>query len=427
MGINCYNRYKSLKNSFNIFYKGYDLKSIIADDFIFCSYGQRDIVVNKDTLKYHFTNCLDFTELKTDLLHNNSVVFSFSNYGTDHRKTLEAIMMQVENSILLKDIYKTKTCFSLTNIIFTFYQIFVISFKGIKISIKEKLYFYQRTVFYKNTIDSLENQIKVVNSRYFVPFLSPMFKDNLYCQFFRKQGIKSYGIQHGLHLSEYFYYKKNIPLDIVNIENFQADYFLAWGEFMKDVFKSAKLDEARCLIAGNPKYFETKRINLQNTNFKQCIVCLARDYYLKENKELIKIAAILKQNGFNIILKLHPRSNENNYIDAKIKYGLEWMDKSISVEKSIEIYNPDFVIIYNSTTYYDYYVNNIIALRFGLNECDIPFGLNDVFNNFDELILLLLDLKQRNNTLFNQEINEFINKFSLLGVNNYGKILNIEN
>ena len=421
--LNNYKRYQSLKNNFNVVYKGYDLKYIIADDFVYCSYGIRKIDISYTSFKKGFFYSLNFTEIQKTLSLKDAVVFSFSNYGNDYRKSLESVMALVNKSVLLNDVNGLKRKVNCFNIIVSFIQVFLFNFQKAKISWKEKLYYFQRLVFYKNTIDNLESQLSAVNIKSFVPFLSCTFKDNLYCQFFRKRGIPSYGMQHGIHLSEYFY-KNEVPLDVINIENFQADYLLAWGTFMKEVFKTAALDEERCLIAGNPKYFNNQKIQVQNQRFKKCIVCLARDIYEVENQQLLNIVSELKCNNIEIIIKLHPRSSEEKYQKAKQAHSLLFIDKTITIEESIATFQPDFAIVYNSTVYYDYYINNIIAFRFELNEKDIPFGMDDSFNSYEELIQLIKRISASKNDELNDSINTFINRFSILGVNNYAKILN---
>jgi hypothetical protein len=247
----------------------------------------------------------------------------------------------------------------------------------------------------------------------------------LLCQFFRKRNIPVYGIQHGVHCTahEHPFY---IPYDVVNIENFQADYMLAWGAFTKEVLLKEGYPETSYVLAGNPKYSDFKKIRANNTSFQKCIVCLARDVYRTYNLQLIELVGAMKRDGFDVYIKMHPRSDMNIYKTLIDKFNLTLLDTSMSVQQSITELNPDFVIVYNSTVYYEYYINNVIAFRFGVYANDIPFGMKDEFSTMEELKQRIDAFKNRDPEELNAEINEVIGRFCTLGVNNYAKILNKE-
>jgi hypothetical protein len=278
-------------------------------------------------------------------------------------------------------------------------------------------------VQYKNTIDLLELYPDKVNTTKFVPFLSCFPVDSILCQFFRKRGVISFGIQHGLHCSS-IDYKTYIPFDVVNIENLQADYILAWGNFTKEALLKERKSEEQFLLVGAPKYSNIARIDIKRFNSTRCILCLARDIYAEGNILLLEIAKEMIENGMEVHLKFHPRSDLKKYESQLRLFDFKILDIKTTIDSSIAIVNPDFVIVYNSTVYYEYYIKGIIALRFGVNQNDIPFWLDDEFSSFNELKTLLQKIENQNSENINKDVNSMINRFCALGVDNYRKILN---
>jgi hypothetical protein len=116
------------------------------------------------------------------------------------------------------------------------------------------------------------------------------------CGFFRKRGTKSYSIQHGLHCSS-LDYLTYVPYDIVNVENLQSDYILAWGSFTREALIKEGQSAKQYLLVGSPKYSDVDKIVMKQTTFKSCIVCLARDIYIEGNLKLLEIAKEMIQGG----------------------------------------------------------------------------------------------------------------------------------
>jgi|GEM_PF-4853926 len=399
------------------------MKYIMADDFLFCSYGERKILLNKATFKTMLFTALDFSFFSSQLKSNNVIAFSQSQNRKDYQEYIDLIRVDIENSLILENVTKHKKVVNFANIFTSFIQIFISNFFFINISLKEKLFFFLKLVYYKNCITSLEASCEEVNIKTYVPFISAVFKESMYCQFFRKRQIKSYGLQHGIHLTA-DYYKDFIPMDIFNVENFQADYFLSWGDFMKEVFQYSELGSENVILAGNPKYSNYQKINISKNDLKTCIVCLARNLYNVQNKDLLNIAGQLSKTGVKVYVKFHPKNNVADYSEILNHYDLEILEVQCSIAESVKSINPDFAIIYNSTVYYEYYINNVITFRYTKDERDIPFGMNDGFNDFQQLMSKIVEIKNLDIEKFNIEVNNFINSFFKLGTNNYKAILN---
>lgn len=416
-----YKNYKALKDNFNVGYKGYQLKGIMAKDFIFFAYKMDTYKLTKSSIKWKLFFAQDLQDFQ-DLLSQKKVMFSFDNYGNDYKFLLDSIREQLDESVLFEPKNEFKKHIHLGNIIVSFFQLFVFS-KLKSISLKDRFYFFLVLVQYKNTIDLLELNKNNVNTTKFVPFLSCFPIDSILSQFFRKRNIKSYGIQHGLHCSS-IDYKTYIPYDVMNIENLQADYILAWGNFTKEALLKEGKSEAQFLLAGAPKYTNIDRIDIKKSNTNRCVLCLARDIYSEGNILLLTIAKEMIENGMEVHLKFHPRSDLKKY-ESKLKsFDFKILDIKTTIDRSISIVNPDFVIVYNSTVYYEYYIKGIITLRFGVYQNDIPFGLDDEFSSFNELKTLLQKIENQNNENINNDVNAMINRFCALGLDNYRKILN---
>jgi hypothetical protein len=123
-------------------------------------------------------------------------------------------------------------------------------------------------------------------------------------------------------------------------------------------------------------------------------------------------------------LKFHPRSDMKRYESILNSFDYTHLPLGTSINESIAIVDPDFVIVYNSTVYYEYYIKGIITFRYSVGANDIPFGLNDEFANFEELMIRFNEFKNKSEEELSEEVNSVINRFCALGVNNYRKILN---
>lgn len=414
-----YFRYKKLKQSADIFYREYDLKGILATDLAMFSFQRKRNI----SLKLIISSLL-FTKDTSHIietLKEKKVLFTTADYGSDHRQLLEEIMNHVPNSVLLEESNKRKVRFALKIILKSIFEIFS-KFKNNNLTLQQKLYFSLRLISYKKFIDELENNAKKVQIIKYVPFLNCLTPDSIYCQFFRLRNIKSYGIQHGQYSSKK-YYKTIVPFDVINIENFQADYLLGWGELIKESLVDEGFESEQFILAGNPKYFTRNRIELKKSNFNSCVICLARDFYEEENLQLLKIGVKIQKNNTDVYIKLHPRSDVSNYIQFINENRLMLLDKTISISNIISNYNIDYAIVYNSTVYYEFYLNNLIAFRFAINENDIPIGLEDHFSTFQELSERIEQIKKSDIRNLNERATNIINKFCALGTNNYAQIL----
>ena len=396
------------------------MEDILATDFIFYAY---DRFPGGMSFKNIFLNLMATPDLKAfkKKLQNNCVLFTNSNYGKDHRKLLDSIVDEVDKAVVItKTSRRVKFKHNIRNVIVSFWQIF--TKHKINTSFITQLFFFSKLVYYKNFIDELEKINYKINIKSYVSFLSCLTDDSIYCQFFKKRGVLTYCIQHGAYASEHEY-KNKIPMDVVNIENFQADYMLGWGVSIRSSMINQGFLNEQFILAGNPKYKDIKNISLQKPDFEKVVICLARDFYLNENIQLLEIASKLKLFGIKVFVKFHPRSSIEKYADVITKNNLFALEPSISLTETIDQYQIDFAIVYNSTVYYEFYILGMIPFRFILNESDILFGLDDGFTNIEGLINKIEEFKLLNYTELSVNASAMVSRFSALGINNYKKIL----
>jgi hypothetical protein len=416
-----FNSYKLLKESFNFTYKGYQLKFILANDFLFYTYPNT-IVFDRNVAKELVSQIDDLTSYKS-ILNSKVDLYSTSEYGSDHWKLLQEVMMYSNKSHLIIHSNSKKKRINILNIILSVIQC-LIFWNPKNISFKTKVYYTCKCIYYKNFIDELESQAESVQIRKYISYLSATTPDSILCQFFKKHNVPTYCIQHGI-FRPVEDFSSFVPLDVVNLENFQADFMLSWGEFTKSALLKSGYQNESFLLAGHPLYSNVEiNINPALIKTERCIVCLARDTYKDENLKLLLIASQLQKRGTKVVVKFHPRSDLNFYAKILDQYHLEKMNTQTLLSESISQYNPDFVIVYNSTVYYEYYLSGIQTFRFGLNEFDIPLGLDeDRFFTCEELLDNIAIIKNMNQEVYLNKLKQSIGHIIAYGINNYKKIL----
>lgn len=396
------------------------MQYILATDYIYYAYNRFTEGINFKNIILNLIATPDLRAFKKEL-QNNCVLFTNSNYGKDHQKLLDSITNDVKMAVVVnRTSRRVKFKPDIYNLLVSFWQIFI-KFKA-DLSFITRLFFFSKLVYYKNFIDELEKINYKINIKSYVSFLSCMTDDSIYCQFFKKRGVLTYCIQHGAYASEYEY-KNKIPLDVINIENFQANYMLGWGDSIRSSMIKQGLQSEQFILAGNPKYKNIKNVILKKSHFKKAVICLARDFYLSENLLLLQIASKLKLSGTEVYIKFHPRSNIEKYSEVIIKNNLIALESTITINDTISQYQIDFAIVYNSTVYYEFYIMGIIPFRFLVNENDILFGLEDGFSDYKDLIKKIEETKQVDYDKLSGRASIMVSRFSALGINNYKKIL----
>jgi len=372
-------------------------------------------------IRLYLFNGIDYNAIFPLLKIDKAIVFSISHERADYLRLISNVRSSLQNTYLIGELKGNKFRFSIVDIFVSFFQVFLLNFKGVEISFREKFFYFLKLVYIKNSISNLEGMNSSIETKVYVPFISSDQNCAIFCQFFRKRGVKSYGLQHGLHLPESYYEGRDIPADVFNIENFQADFFLAWGNCMKRILEGTNIKSDQILIAGNPNYQFINGLR-SHQNYKRIIVCLGRSIYKGQNLELLNLLSHPRNKEFDIAVKIHPFDDWVNYEHIIESSGMIKVNKNLQLDETINQFNPDFVIVINSTLYYEYYMKGFLTLRYG-DIRDLPIGLDDHFCTREQFIDILDLVKTKSVFEVNQKIENMLTDIFSIGENNYSNIL----
>ena len=105
------------------------------------------------------------------------------------------------------------------------------------------------------------------------------------------------------------------------------------------------------------------------------------------------------------------------------EYHFDILDRDLQIANSVQQIEPEFIIVYNSTVYYEYYLCNMVTLRYNQNENDIPLSLDfDGFQDYDELISVLMNISQMNPEIYSKKVSEVVDSVMGFSSNNYRRI-----
>jgi hypothetical protein len=224
-------------------------------------------------------------------------------------------------------------------------------------------------------IDDLEKNMKASIEKY-VSFSCVMGIEHLMTQYFKKRGVPTYNLQHGVT----FIYEKNL-VDELEYHNIISDYHLAWGSYTRDELLKNGFAQDQVLTAGYPR--KKLGIALKAPKGKNCLVFLSRKDFNAANLELLeKLAAFqdITKEDFHFRFKLHPSLNEQEYKEIIRK---DYKNANFSVvcgnntlQEILSGSDVDFCIVVNSTAYYECYMFGIPTLRFVHAQFDMSHPLN---------------------------------------------------
>lgn len=118
------------------------------------------------------------------------------------------------------------------------------------------------------------------------------------------------------------------------------------------------------------------------------MILFARNTYDNNNKKIIDIINTLK-NEYTFDYKLHPSLNAVEYEQILSKVGCRKAE-NLTISELLNKKQYLCTITYNSTAYYDSYINNCISLRYiDENADDSILVMEDAFRNKHELKQLL--------------------------------------
>lgn len=159
--------------------------------------------------------------------------------------------------------------------------------------------------------------------------------DNMVVQMCKKQGIKTYTLQHG-------HYSKNSPAFVHSV----SDVFLGFGSYTYNIAEKSGFDVSKFRSVGMMDLIGEEvpsKIVLSSNN--SCLVILSG--IVEEDISLLTLSEIVLVNGYKRVIKLHPGSDENSY-------AYDWNDEDsiITNQRTIpQLFNQcDYQIVAGGST-----------------------------------------------------------------------------
>lgn len=396
-------KYKKVKSSLEFYYKGYPIHNIHSIDIIALVYRKK-----KFKLRQMFNL---FTTKKIEIPQDKPLLYSIGNYNRkDYYELLEYVRGNIDSNLLDLSDSKVKIKISIPNIYQAFRWVF---FKKVDLGLLFKISLMTTVTRTLNVIDALEAS-KISGVSKFCSFCSNLNDEAILDYFFQKRNVETFTLQHGL----WFIYDKP-PIDLVAYENLISNKLLCWGEYTKDEFSSYGIEKSRLIVAGYPKKIKPLTTVNHNNRKKRILVLFSRVLFDKNNLELAAILIKVKQDA-EIEFKLHPSLSSEKYIKLAKLHGFK-MAPSGTIQELLKTGNYDCSISYNTTAYYDSYINNCISLRYKDKDADNAIDvLNDSFSNLEELKnkMNLIKESQISMKLW-EDVEKKLNYILGYGVNNY--------
>lgn len=381
-----FEKYKEIKKEIATNYRGYALEKIIALDLIVEVYVKRKFTV-KSFFSFIIKHRLPlfFSSLNIEKLNINEpskTLFSMGIYERkDYYEIWEYAKSHVDNHLSFdfsneNNIKK----FNINNII----RAWKMFGKTNRLGLLAKFNLAAKLAFYLNIIDDLEQTAPIAGK--YCAFSSVHEHETILTLYFKKKGIPTYGLQHGL----YTVFTRDIPFDAILYENFVSDYHLCWGQSTKDEFSGYGINSDSLIVAGYTRNIQRPSAP-RKLNKKSCLVLLARFTYHETNMRLFEILKTISEKyKISFHLKLHPSlymaeyypyyqtiTEENNWILVAQETTVLGLLKEGGFGWSISV---------NTSAYYEAYIQYLPSLRFNdgtfENMVDV---MQDDFSNQKEL------------------------------------------
>ncbi|MFV0469462.1 MAG: hypothetical protein ACK5MK_11120 [Dysgonomonas sp.] len=401
-----FNNYKIIKEKFDYSYKGYNLKYLIA------GYLNLDFEANpniRDVFKEYYLSC-NFMDLREALKTKEETLITYLINRTDYRdlaKTTQQYYSHSEVVDLSSLMLKKVSPFG-----FTYFKHFwmaagLVFRRSIGKNFKYKLQFVAMVIKLLNQISLLENTAYPTNIKRYVCFNSSYKEETLLTLYFNKHNAETITLQHGIFCN----FKRLIPFDIINYENCVAQKMLCWGQSTIDFLTRHGFAESQLILLGNLKYkdFEIDHIN---QTFTKCLVLLGRPLYLDTNDKLLDVLKAYNRKHNNKIvfyIKKHPFIEDKYHVrHADISSNIIFLGREHSVQEVLKSDIVDFSISVNTTAYYESLALGKPCLRWTEEENEEFYGIDDKFENLEELEAKIQLLKDESPDRLLHEIKDVI-------------------
>lgn len=398
-----FDKYKVAKSLLGLNYKGYPIDKIVAIDIVSLIYNKKQFCLRE------LVNL--FSTRRINVPKDNEVLYSIGNYKRiDYYELLSFVRTDIDSKLLDLSLVDRTFCLSFKNI----YQAFRLVFRNdISLGFLSKLSLLASVTYSMNVIDYLESQ-SVSKTRIFCSFCSNLGDEAILDYYFQKQKVPTYTLQHGL-----WFLFDTPPIDVITYENLVSNKLLCWGQYTKDEFVKYGIDESRLIVAGYPKKIRPLMALKPNKRKQRIIIFFARVIFDANNLELISLITNINQD-VDVEFKLHPSLCTEKYKTLANQYGFK-LAPSGTIQDLLSKGRYDYSISYNSTAYYDSYINNCISFRYKDKDADNSIDvLDDSFSSIQEFNdkMALIQEKQLNNQFWH-EVEKRLNYILGYGVNEY--------
>lgn len=412
-----YERYKKLKKSLSVKYRGIDLSQVLAIYLWVWSAAKAVDGVDKKEAGL----ALDLSFLRG--IEKRKIIYTDTD-RKDHLAAFHSICSCLSDDYKVLSIasdIKYKPHRSLLNKCLS-WLIVRKAARHYLFTGSEKKQLGYRVCFLLNTIDELYGMKEQLSHiTHFVAHSAIHPWSSLLCQFFMcRKTAKVFGLSHAVH----YVFTQNIPIHCLNYENLDVDYHLTWGQYTKDEYLKYGVKAKEICVAGYPKQAEVQLAKRTN-ELKKCLVLLSNNDYDESNRKLLALLSQYKD-SHDFCLKLHPANDFDSYKALADKEHMTIIGKDVLLTECFDKEKYDFAIAVNTSSYYEIMVAGIPCLRFRDGDAyQMTFGEdNDTFSTDNEFCLAMGWLKEKIEAhTYDETIHSILHYVMGIGENNYKKLL----
>jgi len=410
-----FGRYKLLKCQFDLVYKGIHLNRVLAGNI--WSIANKSFHISWKQY-FLFLFAIDIRKIKFDS-EVHSILSTFGRYKgrNDHLELYNTVIDKLGSEVAYNNM--TEWTYRLSVHPLVILQIFTQGFRMLKktsLTFKEQCQLLIFTIHYCNLIEDLD-EISFLNVKKYLCQCSVLDLENLLTQYFKLKHIPTYSLQEGV----YFIFKKNLPLDSIQYENFETDNLMCWGKYSVDEFISYGISPSHLQIAGYPKQVELKLMK-QDNSFKKCMILVARDSFRNTNMALLDILSKYSTE-YEFYLKLHPSCDYNFYSNYSRSNNMVVVSKGVTINECLINSVYDFAIAVNTTAYYEALMRGLPCLRFDDGTFDLMVGGNDLFETDAEFVKKMNLIQKLSLSDYQKEVDKILEYVVGIGIDNYKTIV----
>lgn len=232
-------------------------------------------------------------------------------------------------------------------------------------------------VWFYRFYEKLENYN--LNPKVAMCFCDVDFHESFMVQWLRNHNVITVTNQHGQPIF------RNSNMDRLNqsqILNFNSDYFLAKGEFTRNMFLKSGTDINKIVVVGdlnsNSYVYSHKD---KKSVFGVFLDAPSLPFSSQTNRDLLDLATLISQKySIHFSVKIHPSDREERY--NNLGYNCTFVNRNIPLAEFFD--SIDFGLFSASAIYIDMIANSVKAYQF----CSAPFPIvensNDIAESFED-------------------------------------------